>query len=144
MKRLNLRDFFEVLKDFSCTQRKLVDAFLKLAGENEDWPKHGEITINGEKWKFRKHGAGACFINENTQEEIDIPTGLGPNPNKIDDWQLEIYFTSIPKIIVSFNNKEYNLHSVKCLKKLLANLACSNISIPISYEPAMKNKKPGQ
>lgn len=139
MKYLSLDDFFGVLKKFSYTQERLINAFLKLADGNGEWPKNGKITINGETWKFRKHGAGACFTNETTKEEIDPHTGLETIPHKIDDWQLEIYFISIYKAIAPYNKNKFDLHSENGLKNLLTNLRHSNVSIPINYRPTIKN-----
>lgn len=134
MKKITLYQFFEMLKKFSNTQGMLIAEFLKAPETQTEWPKHGKVTINGKIWEFRKHGAGICFTNTETKEEIDVHKGLESAPYSADEWRLETYFTSLERITVSHDQIEFDLHTKDGLRKLMRTLQNSSITIPIDYE----------
>lgn len=56
-------------------------------------PNSGEISVDGEKWEYRKHGLGICFKNVVSTKEIDVVRHI-ENPLIFDQWRLEIYLES--------------------------------------------------
>ncbi|MBV4535239.1 MULTISPECIES: DUF6896 domain-containing protein [Pseudomonas] len=124
IKKINVEEFKLILIRFSEIQEALVAAFLELSKTKGQWPTKGTILLNNERWAYRKHGAGVCFTSKNTGEEIDAHSGIEQKPYKKDSWRLEIYFASLDRKIVSFNQRTYDSHidcDIKCLMSKLAN-----------------------
>jgi len=57
-------------------------------------PKNGEIILNGKIWKYKKHGLGVCFIEENTKTKIDFHRA-DSGAECFDAWGLSLFFGSL-------------------------------------------------
>jgi hypothetical protein len=51
-----------------------------------DFPKTGEVTVEGETWRFDLHGAGVAFTSP-AGVVVDVHRGLG-QPGVVDAWRL--------------------------------------------------------
>ena len=126
-----LYTFLALLKKITDTQASLVNDYLVLAAAQGGWPKLGQLNSGGGQWEFRKHGTGVCFTNLQTKEEIDAHTGMEQFPHGFDEWRLEIYFSSIDRIVVEIDQKRFDLHSDQDIKHITEYLRQSNKIVPI-------------
>ncbi|MEL0577613.1 hypothetical protein AACK17_03525 [Pectobacterium punjabense] len=58
-----------------------------------DFPKTGCVLVNGDKWRFFKHGKGIKFLIEDAHSvrTVDVNSDI-KNPKLIDLWRLPQYF----------------------------------------------------
>jgi len=83
-------------------QRKLTLEFSRHYSESKDlrwlldFPGSGEMNIDGDKWRFVKHGAGLRFTRESGEPciVVDIHDRFD-EPNVIDEWRLQQFFESL-------------------------------------------------
>lgn len=89
----------EVLKQFVELQIKLMAVFKDGHQNLSDWlflidfPKSGELEVNGEFWSFNKHGSGLLFRNNSTGVVVDIYKNIS-KPRQFDSWRLEQFIDS--------------------------------------------------
>lgn len=90
------------IHEFISLQVKLVDAFLQanLAARDYEWlldfPKKGDINVDGEVWQFSKHGKGVKFFKTppaHLSKIVDVHCHIN-NPKLVDYWRLSQYFSS--------------------------------------------------
>jgi hypothetical protein len=132
MTYIDLETFLVMLKKIIHIQTVLVKNYLGLVKTQGVWPKSGQINIFGELWEFRRHGAGVCFTNLQTKEEIDAHTSMEQFPHGFDEWRLDTYFLSVGNIIVTVNQQMFDLHSIQGIKHLIEYLLHSQTIVPIS------------
>lgn len=131
MNYIDLKTFLVLLKKLTDTQASLVNDYLALAVAQGGWPRLGRLNTGGGKWKFTKHGTGVCFRNLNTEEEIDAHTGMEQASQGLDEWRLDIYFSSIDRIVINIDNKRFDLHSHEGIKNIFEYLQQLNKIAPI-------------
>ena len=82
-------------------QQDLVEAFFEKNPDLKDmewlldFPKSGDVHVNGERWIFTRHGKGIRFIAENVSPRkiVDVNSQIR-SPELIDIWRLSQYFSS--------------------------------------------------
>lgn len=93
----------ELLDHIICYQKlqtELVRSFLNTNDSCHDiqyltdFPKKGEIILNGEIWHFRIHGVGVSFKNKKTGVIVD-PNSYITYIDIFNTWRLSIYLESI-------------------------------------------------
>jgi hypothetical protein len=57
-------------------------------------PKSGTVFLNGDLWRFQRHGAGVRFLRGNDQVVIDVPN-LVTDADAFDSWRITQYFNSL-------------------------------------------------
>lgn len=84
-----------LVRAFVALQRRLVDA-LRLANPAArdfrfmfNFPKTGEVTVEGEPWRFDRHGAGVAFTST-SGVIVDVHRGF-EQPDVVDAWRLVRY-----------------------------------------------------
>ena len=71
-----------------------------------DFPKSGEVELNGERWLFTKHGAGLLFHNLDTGAVVDIHKHI-QQTSVFDIWRFERFVASIGQKYLCDNLDEY-------------------------------------
>jgi hypothetical protein len=105
-------------------QGKLLEAFKSAYPKAQDWqwlfhfPSTGEVSVDQEQWKFRKHGAGIAFTSR-SGVVVDLHDGL-PDTSLVDAWRLLLYLESI-KFMKDSDQAQQDL------EKQLAELARSGL-----------------
>lgn len=99
----------KLIQQFLCYQVALISAFITLYPDLKyrqfllDFPKSGEVEIDGHVWVFNKHGSGLLFRNVSTGEVVDIHKYID-NTEIFDSWRLEQFLNS-----VGIDSDEYDL-----------------------------------
>lgn len=132
MNHIDLQTFLMLLRKFINLQSSLVSDYLALAAIEGSWPRKGLLNSMGGRWEFTKHGAGVRFRNVQTREEIDAHTGMEQAPQAFDEWRLDIYFSSIDRVVVDIEKNEFDLHSDRDIKGIIDHLLHSNLITQIS------------
>lgn len=90
----------KLIQQLICYQVALMSAFIALYPGLKDWqflldfPKSGEVEIDGHVWVFNKHGAGLLFRNVSTGEVVDVHKYID-NTEIFDSWRLEQFLDSV-------------------------------------------------
>ncbi|AOR65480.1 DUF6896 domain-containing protein [Pectobacterium wasabiae] len=85
---------------FITLQDKLIKAFFIAYPDIRDFellldfPKKGHVLVNGDEWRFIKHGRGIKFLIEDLQSVrvVDVNSDI-KNTKLIDTWRLSQYFS---------------------------------------------------
>jgi hypothetical protein len=118
MRRLNIDEFIDILRDFSTTQSLLVNKYTGLI-KNDIWPKTGTVSLNGDTWCYRKHGVGVCFKDLKRKTEIDAHFGMLSYPNGFDLFRLDVFFSSKKKMAVSYRDKCFNTKNMGDIEMII-------------------------
>lgn len=92
----------QLILQFVALQKKLVTSFrlshphVKDTKWLLDFPKHGSIIVNNDRWDFIKHGAGLRFRRASCSPQlvVDVHTAFD-NPEVVDEWRLQQYVESL-------------------------------------------------
>lgn len=96
MKKIEVKD----ISKFVELQHKLTREFAKrYPGSKDfrwllDFPDKGEVQVEGEAWKFVKHGAGLRFMRVGDRSHIVNIHKYFDEPRCIDEWRLLQFFDS--------------------------------------------------
>ena len=88
-----------MLLDFSELQKKLLSNFLMLYPDAVTSflltvPRRGELDVEGNIWKFLKHGAGCRFESTTRGDVVDAHKLYKDIPSPIDAWRVLQYVES--------------------------------------------------
>jgi len=96
-----MRELILYIEEYILIQCALLQAFKSKFTNLEDWkwlldfPRSGEVSIEGESWTFKKHGAGLMFSSSDGIV-VDAHDML-ENEEVIDAWRLEQFIESKSK-----------------------------------------------
>jgi len=86
--------FVAELRRFVKVQGALLAALRAVAGGDER--RVGEVTVQGERWTFARHGGGVMFHEPASGRRIDAHDKID-RPGAFDVWRLSIYFGSLQR-----------------------------------------------
>lgn len=86
-------------------------------------PRSGFFLMEGDMWKFYKHGLGICFEDERLHRIIDIHSEIERHPNAFDSWRLHHYLESLKISTVTCFGYEYDATEEENIKRCLQKLA---------------------
>ncbi len=116
-----------LLRRFVSLQAELVKAWLLTHPDALDpfaarrLPRHGEVFVRGERWRFHRQGVGVDFQGQESRRMVDVHRGVG-TPDTFDTWRLMIYFESINMSIVRVGAREFPTDDERSLELWLAEL----------------------
>lgn len=64
-----------------------------------DWPRSGEVTLDGATWRFQRHGAGYRFELPRGGERrtvVELHDGFPERWDELDAWRVRWYLGSLP------------------------------------------------
>ncbi|MFL5350961.1 MAG: DUF6896 domain-containing protein [Hyalangium sp.] len=117
----------ELLRRFVSLQAELVKAWMQFHPEALDpWaakriPRHGELTVRGERWRFQRHGAGVGFQGEESRWTVEVHRAVG-TPEVFDAWRLMVYFESLNVNTVRMGARDFPTDDERSLEQWLVAL----------------------
>lgn len=132
-------DALEILKEFSYSQRKLyskiIERYDPIGDLLENIPSEGSLEIDNKLWKFKKHGLGILFINDDNGTSIDAHRNIKECYDCFDTWRLEQYFSSREISKVIFDQEIFRVKNDRGIQQL--------INTMISKSAIVDDKHPG-
>jgi hypothetical protein len=116
-----------LLRRFVSLQAELVKAWLLFHPDALDpWasrrvPRHGEVFVRGERWRFHRHGVGVDFQAEESRRMVDVHRAVG-TPEMFDAWRLMLYFESLNMSTVQVGTREFPTDDERSLEQWLLEL----------------------
>lgn len=117
----------ELLRRFVSLQVELVKAWLQFHPEAlEPWaakrvPRHGEVLVQGERWRFHRHGVGVGFQGQESGRDVDVHRAAG-TPEVFDAWRLMLYFESLNVNTVRVGARDFPTDDERSLEQWLTEL----------------------
>jgi hypothetical protein len=84
-------------------------------------PRHGELLVRGERWRFHRHGVGVGFEGADSRRVVDAHRAVGA-PEAFDAWRLMLYLESIGVSAVHLGAREFLTDDERELEQWLAEL----------------------
>jgi hypothetical protein len=116
-----------LLRQFVALQRELVKAWLHFhPGALDPWasrrlPRHGELFVRGETWRFHRDGVGVDFQGQESRRMVDVHRAAG-TPEAFDAWRLMLYFESLNVAVVKVGAREFPTDDERSLARWLTEL----------------------
>ena len=116
-----------LLRRFVSLQVGLVKEWLRShPGALDAWaakriPRHGEVIVGGERWRFQRHGAGVGFQSEESRRTVEVHRAVG-TPEVFDAWRLMLYFESLNTSTVRVGAREFPTDDERSLEQWLVEL----------------------
>jgi hypothetical protein len=115
----------KALQEYSATQEQLCSALFKEYGPAEDRflmnvPSSGLLTLDGQVWRFKKHGVGVVFEQLSDRTLVDAHQHIEVCPTCFDVWRLVQYFESKGIHSLNIGSKIYNAQDEHSLAEMLA------------------------
>jgi hypothetical protein len=116
-----------LLRRFVSLQAELLRALMQGSSGAEAFraaqrlPRHGELQVRGERWRFHRHGGGVGFEGSDSRRVVDAHRALGA-PEAFDAWRLMLYLESIGVNSLYLGAREFLTDDERELEQWLAEL----------------------
>ncbi|WP_271188250.1 DUF6896 domain-containing protein [Maricaulis virginensis] len=98
-------------------QRSLHQSWCQTFGPSSvetDAPLRGLLEVAGERWAFRRHGAGVEFKRQGDEVAVDIHDRFD-DPDVFDIWRLELFLESKAIVVRGRALEQSLMDSGRCL-----------------------------
>lgn len=118
---------WSLLRRFVALQTELLRALARVHPHAKElWasqraPRHGEVLVRGERWRFHRHGSGVSFEGEDSRRVVDAHRAMSV-PEAFDAWRLMLYLESIGMSAVRLGAREFLTDDERELEQWLTEL----------------------